>query len=117
MGAGERLRLGLGQMPGGGARGERNARMDPSTASLMGAAAAVHTSTAGAGAHRRRTVQDGVDEVSLRLRCCLESTQVVQECLKPARPRVGRELHRVYVLLSPSYSGSLEVKRAGSENP
>ena len=83
--------------------------MDPSTASLMGAAAAVHTSTAGKEAHRQRTVQDGGDEVSVRLRCCSESTPVVQEFLKPTRPRVGRELHRVYVLLSPSYSGSLEV--------
>jgi hypothetical protein len=31
--------------------------MDPSTASLMGAVAAVHTSTAAAGAHPQKTVQ------------------------------------------------------------
>jgi hypothetical protein len=49
--------VGPGRMPGGGTRGERNARMDPSTASLMGAAAARHTSTAAKGAHRQRTVQ------------------------------------------------------------
>ena len=44
-------------MLGRGTRGERNARLDPSTASLMGAAAAVHTFTATKGAHRPGTVQ------------------------------------------------------------
>ena len=111
MGAGERLRLGPGRMPGGGARGEQNARMDPSTASLMGL-----RRQCGGSAHfycRRESPSTknsaDVDEVSLRLPCSLESIQIVQECLTPARPRFGRGLHRVYVLLSPSYSGSLEV--------
>ena len=44
VGAGQRLRLEPGQLLGGGARGQLNARLDPGTASLMKAAAAIRRS-------------------------------------------------------------------------